>query len=310
MKIVFMGTPDFAANILRALREADFEIAGVVTQPDKPAGRKKEPQPSPVKKEAESIGCPILQPVRVREPEAIHALAELKPDMIVVAAFGQIIPKEILDMPPYGCINVHASLLPAYRGASPIQQAIRDGLSETGVTIMKMDEGLDTGDIISSIRVPIDREETGGSLFDKLSHAGSVLLAETIPAILEGTAVCTPQPKESPTPYAAMLTKKMGKIDWSCPAEEIERQCRAMNPWPCTYTGLDGKILKIWQAHVEKPDLQGEAGTILRQDRKGIYVQTGRGILCLDEVQLEGRKRMSTSDFIRGYVIRHNRFDA
>ncbi len=309
MNIVFMGTPDFASGILEALRDGDYHIAGVVTQPDKPVGRKKEPVPSPVKKVALEIGCPILQPVKVREAESVQAIRALEPDLIVVAAFGQIISKEILDIPKFGCINVHASLLPAYRGAAPIQQAILDGREESGVTIMKMSEGLDTGDMISKIVVPIEKKETGGSLFDKLAKAGAELLIKTIPTIVDGSAVYTPQPEESTTPYAAMLTKAMGKIDWNNTAETIERQCRAMNPWPCTYTGLDGKNLKIWECHVEKADLEGEAGTILRQDRKGIYVQTGRGILCLDEVQMEGRKRMKTADFVRGYVLRHNKFD-
>ncbi|MDO4478239.1 MAG: methionyl-tRNA formyltransferase [Lachnospiraceae bacterium] len=309
MNVVFMGTPDFASGILKALHEAGYTISGVVTQPDKPVGRKKEPVAGPVKQEALAIGCPIFQPVKVRTPESVEEVAAMKPDLIVVAAFGQIIPKSILDMPKYGCINVHASLLPDYRGASPIQRAILDGRKETGVTIMRMNEGLDTGDIISKVVIPIDQEETGGSLFDKLAEAGAKLLLDTIPTIVDGTATYEPQPEKSPTPYAAMLTKAMGRIDWTQSAEEIERQVRAMNPWPSAYSTLDGKGFKIWKAHVEKPDMEGEPGSILRQDRKGLYVQTGHGVLCIDEVQMESRKRMTTADFFRGYVIRSDRFE-
>lgn len=307
MKIMFMGTPDFASGVLNALVEAGHEIVGVVTQPDRPKGRKKEPMPSPVKVEALKLGCPILQPEKIRAEEAVKDVLAIEADMIVVAAFGQIIPKSILDAPKYGCINVHASLLPMYRGSSPIQTCILDGMTETGVTIMKMDEGLDTGDIISQCVVPIASDETGGSLFDKLAEAGAKLLVETIPTIADGTAVYTKQEGESS--YAKMLKKEMGAINWSDSAAHIDCQIRAMNPWPCAYTRLDGHVMKIWRAHVEKPEMSGEPGVILRQDRKGIYVQTGQGVLCLDEVQLEGRKRLPTAEFIKGYVIRHNAFE-
>ena len=310
MKIVFMGTPDFASGILKALFEAGYEIAGVVTQPDRPKGRKKELVPSPVKEEALKIGCPILQPLKIRDEEAVKAVLELGADAIVVAAFGQIIPKAILEAPRYGCLNVHASLLPSYRGASPIQTALADGCAETGVTIMQMDEGLDTGDVISQAVVEIATDETGGSLFDKLAAEGAALLIETLKAIEAGTAVRTPQPKESPTPYCRMLKKEQGRIDWTKPAKEIERLIRAMDPWPSAFTSLDGKTLKIWKAHVVKEEERagsGDCGRIVRQDRKGIYVRCAEGILCLDEVQMEGRKRLMVSEFVKGYVIRNDR---
>ena len=309
MRVVFMGTPDFAVGVLAALADAGYEMAGVVTQPDRPRGRKKEILPGPVKEEALRRGIPVLQPVRVRRPEAVEEIRALKPDLIVVAAFGQIIPKEILGMPRYGCLNVHASLLPAYRGAAPIQHAILDGCAETGVTIMRMNEGLDTGDIISQCRVPITEETTGGSLFEELAAAGAKLLIETIPHVAAGTAVYKKQPAESTTPYAALISKESGEIDWSADAESIERKVRGMNPWPSAWTHLDGHILKIWKAHVEKHGEKGpeeEIGRIVRQDAKGLYIRTGSGILVPEELQLEGRKRMRASDFLRGYTIRNN----
>ena len=311
MKIVFMGTPDFAAGILKAIHAAGHEVTGVVTQPDKPKGRKKELVPSPVKEEALAIGCPVLQPARIRAEEAKAAVMALEADAVVVAAFGQIIPKEILEWPKYGCLNVHASLLPAYRGASPIQSALLAGVSQTGVTIMQMDEGLDTGAILTQKAVPIDSDETGGSLFDKLAGTGAELLVETLKSLEEGRIEPQPQPAESTTPYCGILKKEAGRIDWSKDAEAIERQVRAMDPWPSAFTLLDGKTLKIWKAHVEKAGESGpeEPGRILRQDRKGIYVRCGSGILCLDELQMEGRKRMPTSEFVKGYVIRCDRME-
>lgn len=309
MNIVFMGTPDFAVGSLKALHEAGHTITGVVTQPDRPKGRKKEPAPCAVKMEAEKLGLPVYQPARVRNPEAIEHIREMKPDLIVVAAFGQIIPKEILDLPEYGCINVHASLLPAYRGAAPIQHAILDGLDETGVTIMLMNEGLDTGDILASRTVPITPDTTGGSLFDQLAKEGASLLAETIPGIVSGSIHPTPQPEKSTTPYASMISKNMGRIDWTKDAVYIERLVRAMDPWPSAWTYLDGKILKIWKAHVEKTDLQGDeahTGKVVRQDARGFYIQTGIGILVPEEVQIEGRKRMTAAEFLRGFIIRDN----
>lgn len=242
MKIVYMGTPDFAVPPLRAMAEAGYEIVGVVTQPDKPKGRGKTLMPTPVKEEAMKYSIPVYQPVKVREPEFMQTLKELNPDIIVVAAFGQIIPRAILELPRFGCINIHASLLPKYRGAAPIQQAVIDGEKESGVTIMKMGEGLDTGDMIAKVKVPLAPEETGGSLFDKLAEAGAKLLVETLPSIFDGTAVYEKQAEESPTPYAAMITKQMGLMDFTKSAAVLERLVRGMNPWPSAYTFLNGKL--------------------------------------------------------------------
>ena len=212
MRIVFMGTPDFAVPTLTALIEGGHEVVAVVTQPDKPKGRGKAVLMTPVKEKAIEYEIPVYQPVKVRDPEFVELLKTLAPDAIVVVAFGQILPKSILDLPKYGCVNVHASLLPKYRGAAPIQQAVIDGEKESGVTIMRMGTGLDTGDMISKIVVPIAKDETGGTLFDKLAEAGAKLLVETLPHIFDGTAVYEKQPEESPTPYAGMITKQMGLI--------------------------------------------------------------------------------------------------
>ncbi|WP_373216060.1 methionyl-tRNA formyltransferase [Ruminococcus sp. 5_1_39BFAA] len=304
MRIVYMGTPDFAVAPLRAIAEAGYEVAGVVTQPDKPKGRGKALMPTPVKEEALKYNIPVFQPAKVRAPEFQEVLRELAPDAIVVAAFGQIIPKSILELPKYGCINIHASLLPKYRGAAPIQHAVIDGEKESGVTIMKMGEGIDTGDMISKVIVPITPEETGGSLFDKLSQAGADLLVETLPHIFDGTAVYEKQPEESPTPYAAMITKQMGGLDFTKSAHELERLVRGMNPWPSAYTFLNGKTLKVWKSCVEESsDTDAQPGTVLFTDKKGIHVACGANVLVLQEVQLEGKKRMEADAFLRGYNI-------
>lgn len=310
MNVVFMGTPDFAVGTLQAIAGAGYHIAGVVTQPDKPKGRKKQVLPGPVKEEAEKLGLSVFQPKRVKDPEAVETIRSMKPDLIVVAAFGQIIPKEILDMPQYGCINVHASLLPAYRGAAPIQHAILDGRKETGVTIMRMNEGLDTGDIIAEESCGIRGDETGGSLFDRLASLGADLLIRTIPSILDGSASYTPQPEKSTTAYAAMIKKEDGLIDWKRPTDEIERTVRAMNPWPSAFSYLDGKLLKIWKVHIltegEASGFEKDAdpGSILGDCREHLCVAAGDGILSLDEIQIAGKKRMPAANFLRGYRIR------
>lgn len=303
MNIVYMGTPDFAVPPLRAMAEAGYQVTAVVTQPDKPKGRGKTLMPTPVKEEAQKHGISVYQPVKVRNPEFVKVLENLNPDIIVVAAFGQIIPKEILMLPKYGCINIHASLLPKYRGAAPIQQAVIDGEKESGVTIMKMGEGLDTGDMIAKVVVPITGEETGGSLFDKLSVAGAELLVKTLPSIFDGTAVYEKQPEESPTPYAAMITKKMGLLDFTKSAEELERLVRGLNPWPSAYTFLNGKTLKVWKSRVSEESSSFEPGTVISADKIGIYVACGKNILVLTEIQLEGKKRMDTDAFLRGYPV-------
>lgn len=304
MRVVFMGTPDFAVGTLQAILDAGHEVTGVVTQPDKSKGRSKALIPTPVKALALEYGLEVYQPTRIRNEEAIEKVREMKPDVIVVVAFGQIIPKEILEMAPYGCLNVHASLLPAYRGAAPIQWAVLNGDKETGVTIMRMDEGLDTGDMIAKVIVPLEEKETSETLFDKLAEEGAKLLVETLPKVASGEAVYEKQPEESTTPYACMIKKQMGEVDWKRPAVELERLVRGMNSWPSAYTSVDGKTLKIWDSSVEEPDRTGNPGEILKADKTGIYVQTGQGVLVLKEVQLEGKKRMTVDAFLRGYVLK------
>ena len=306
MRVVFMGTPDFAVGTLEALIAEGHESRAVVTQPDKPKGRGKTLMPTPVKEVALKHEIPVLQPVKVREPEFVEQLRTMEPDVIVVAAFGQIISRDLLELPKYGCINVHASLLPAYRGAAPIQWAVINGDRESGVTIMRMNEGLDTGDMIDKVVVPLAEDETGGSLFEKLSHAGARLCVKVLEDLESGRAVCTPQPEESTTAYAAMITKKMGEICWQRPAEEIEQLIRGLNPWPSAYTYLDNKSLKLWKATVEKAEEETEnavPGQVIRADKNGLCICTGDGILNVLELQLEGKKRMETAAFLRGYSI-------
>ena len=301
MKIIFMGTPDFAVGTLRSLVEAGHEITLVVSQPDKPKGRGHAMVPTPVKAVAEELGIPVFQPVKIREAKDV--LEKTEADVCVVAAFGQIIPASILHMKKYGCINVHASLLPKYRGAAPIQWAVIDGEKESGVTIMQMDEGLDTGDMLAKAIVPLDEKETGGSLFDKLSEAGGRLCVETL-AKLEKGEITPEKQGESPTAYASMLDKKMGNIDWNKSAVVIERLVRGLNPWPSAYTHLDGKTLKIWACDVlPQSASKGESGEILEVTKDAIHVQTGDGILVLREIQLAGKARMDAGAFLRGYKV-------
>ena len=306
MKIVFMGTPDFAVPTLEALYQSRHEVAAVVTQPDKPKGRGKAMAMPPVKEKALEYGIPVYQPVRVRKDEAFFAeLTKIQPDVIVVIAFGQILPKEILEMPKYGCVNVHASLLPKYRGAAPIQWAVIDGEKESGVTTMQMDAGLDTGDMLLKETVALEEKETGGSLFDKLSEVGAQLLIKTLEALENGTVTAQKQPAESPTPYAAMLTKKQGEIDWNQDAKKIECLIRGLNPWPSAYTHYRGKTLKIWDAQVEPEDSKEKAGfgTAVKVTKNDLVIQTANGLLSLKEVQPEGKKRMEVDAFLRGYPV-------
>ena len=286
---------------LRSLAEAGHEITLVVSQPDKPKGRGHAMVPTPVKVVAEELGIPVFQPVKIREAKDV--LEKTEADVCVVAAFGQIIPASILHMKKYGCINVHASLLPKYRGAAPIQWAVIDGEKESGVTIMQMDEGLDTGDMLAKAIVPLDEKETGGSLFDKLSEAGGRLCVETL-AKLEKGEITPEKQGESPTAYASMLDKKMGNIDWNKSAVVIERLVRGLNPWPSAYTHLDGKTLKIWACDVlPQSASKGESGEILEVTKDAIHVQTGDGILVLREIQLAGKARMDAGAFLRGYKV-------
>ena len=302
MKIIFMGTPDFAVGTLEALITSGYEIALVVTQPDKPQGRKMELTPPPVKVCALQHGLEIYQPTRVREQSSMEYLKKYEPDMIVVAAFGQILPKELLELPKYGCINVHASLLPNYRGSAPIQWSILNGDAETGVTIMQMDTGIDTGDMIAKRTVPIEEEDTGGSLFDKLAEVGAKLLVDTIPSIVDGTATYTKQDEACAT-KVGMIQKSQGVIDFHRSAQEINCQIRALNPWPSAYTKLHGKTLKIWKAKVVAADGNYKPGTVARITKDELCIATGEGLLSVLEVQLEGKKRMATADFLRGVTL-------
>ncbi len=334
MKIVFMGTPDFAVGALDALLKAGHEVTAVVTKPDKESGRDRKVQASPVKKYAQEHGLMIFQPTKIKAQESVIRLRQYEADIFVVAAYGQILSKEILEMPKYGCINIHASLLPKYRGAAPIQWAILNGDEVTGVTIMQMDEGLDTGDILAAKEVLIEQTDTGESLFDKLSAAGAELLVETLP-LIEAGKISPVEQDEGKATHVKMLTKEMGKIDWNRDAAALGRLVRGMNSWPSAYCGFRGKTLKIWKAEVseepqkveknpveealhsvgrslleiivkeaasaEKPHKPGE---VLSVAKDSITVQTGNGSLILKEVQLEGKRRMPVYDFLLGYPVK------
>lgn len=302
MRVIFMGTPDFSVGTLEALIQAGHQVVLAVTQPDKPRGRGGKRQFPPVKETALEHGIPVFQPRKVREPENIEELKKYQADVIVVVAFGQILPREILELTPYGCINVHASLLPSYRGAAPIQWAVINGETVSGVTTMQMDEGLDTGDMLLKTEVPLEPEETGGSLHDKLAAAGASLCVRTLKALEEGTV--TPKKQgESPTAYASMLKKEMGEIRWEDPAISIERLIRGLNPWPSAYTGWQDKTMKIWEAEVLEEDSGQEPGTVVRVDKDGFLVQTGKGLLKVTALQIPGKKRMEADAFLRGYSM-------
>ena len=300
MKIIFMGTPDFAAASLEALIDSRHEIQAVVTQPDKPKGRKGELTPSPVKVIAKREGIKVYQPLKVRDEEFVDTLRAYNPDVMVVVAFGQIIPLSILKMPKYGCVNIHGSLLPKYRGAAPIQWAVLDGEKETGITTILMDEGIDTGDILLKKTIKIDADETSGSLFDKLKALGAETILETLDELEKGSITPTKQ-GESPTAYAKMLTKAMGLIDFTRSAKELDCFVRGMDPWPSAYTLLAGKTLKLWKVRaVEK---SGKAGSVIEIGKESFTIACGEGAIEVLEVQLEGKKRMSAGDFLKGSTL-------
>lgn len=303
MKVIFMGTPDFSVGTLKALVEAGHEVVLAVTQPDKPKGRGKEMQFTPVKECATEYGIPVYQPKRIREPECVQVLRNYEADIMVVVAFGQILPKEILEMCPYGCVNVHASLLPKYRGAAPIQWAIIDGEEVTGVTTMQMNEGLDTGDMLLKTEVAIEPKETGGSLHDKLSEAGATLCVETLKALEAHTITPIPQ-GEMTTAYAKMLDKQLGNIDWKKSATEIERLIRGLSPWPSAYTSWNGNVMKIWDASALEETERNVPGMIVRVEKDAFYIQTGSGLLKVSELQIPGKKRMDAGAFLRGYQVK------
>ncbi|HTH19676.1 MAG TPA: methionyl-tRNA formyltransferase [Candidatus Udaeobacter sp.] len=297
MRIVFIGTGEIGAPTLRALLNAEHEVAAVVTQPDKPVGREQRIEPPPIKKEIATTGIPVLQPPRIKDPQAIEEVRRLTPDVIVVAAYGQILPREVLEIPRLACLNLHASLLPRWRGAAPIQAAIAAGDSETGITVMYMAEGLDTGDILWQRSVEILPNDTGGSLHDRLAQVAPEALLESLQLVAAANAPRIPQDNAFAT-YAPKLKREHGQIDWSESAEAIERKVRAYNPWPGAFMKVDGQNLKVFSASVV--DLNGEPGEILRSD-KDLIIATGKGALSLTEVQLEGKRRMIAAKFLRGH---------
>ncbi|WP_308723163.1 methionyl-tRNA formyltransferase [Paenibacillus polysaccharolyticus] len=313
MNIVFMGTPEFAVPSLDMLMAEGYHVVGVVTQPDKPQGRKKVLTPTPVKAAAERHGLPVFQPVKLRDPEAVARLAEWKPDLIVTAAFGQILPKAVLDMPVRGCVNVHGSLLPKYRGGAPIQRSIINGESVTGVTLMYMAEGLDTGDMISRVEVPITDEDTSGTMFAKLSEAGSKLLQAEMPRLIAGETTAVPQNDEEAS-YARNLTREDEKMDWNRTSRELFNQIRGLVPFSGAFTMWDEQVFKVWAAC--NPDQvaneassvssagQAEPGTVLQLNKSGIEIKTGNGSLWLTEVQPAGKKVMQAADFARGGTLK------
>jgi methionyl-tRNA formyltransferase len=306
MRLIFMGTPELAAVSLRRLiATPEFQIAAVVTQPDQPKGRGLKLTPSPVKEVALQSNLPVLQPQRAREENFIQQLAELKPDLIAVAAYGQILPKAILDLPRFGCLNVHTSLLPKYRGAAPIQHSILNGDAETGVTIMKMDVGLDTGDILTQERTPIEPSDNSQTLHDRLANLGADLLARTIPQFVSGAVQPRPQPAEGVT-HAAKIKKQDGEIDWRQPARIIWNRVRALVPWPGAFTHLSAQphphLLKIWTA--EPMDRSGAPGQILQADKHGIIVGCGAGALKISSLQREGGRRLTAAEFLAGHPLK------
>ncbi|SDM63681.1 methionyl-tRNA formyltransferase [Fictibacillus solisalsi] len=298
MKIVFMGTPYFSVGVLRRLVEDGYEIAAVVTQPDKPQGRKKEIKPTPVKEEAMKHGIPVLQPKKLRAE--YEEVLSFQPDLIVTAAYGQILPSEILEAPQYGCVNVHASLLPEYRGGAPIHQSIIDGKAETGVTIMYMVDKLDAGDILTQVKVPIEEKDHVDSMFQKLSIAGAELLSKTLPDLIEGRLTPIKQ-DESKVTYAYNISREQEEIDWSKSGEAIYNQIRGMHPWPVAFTRLNGQLLKVWWGKKVKTGTEAEPGTVLETNKEGVVVKTGNstGILITD-LQPAGKKRMAATQFLQG----------
>lgn len=295
LKVVFMGSPDFSLPSLRALADK-YDVVGVVTQPDRASGRGRELKAPPVKTLALELGIPVIQPEKLRQPEAMEQLRAWNPDIIIVAAFGQILRKDVLELPRYGCINVHASLLPRWRGAAPINAAILHGDAETGVTIMQMDVGLDTGPMLSKRSIPLTRQDTAGSVFDRLSTLGADLLVETLPDYLSGKLTPSPQPEEGVT-YAPMLKKEEGRLDFTHPAEELERRVRAFNPWPGVFMDFDGTLLKVHRARVRAGDV-AVGQRLIDQDQPAIGA--GGGLLILEEVQPAGKKAMSGKSFLAG----------
>lgn len=309
LRIIFAGTPDFAARHLDALLSSGHKVVGVFTQPDRPAGRGKKLMPSPVKVLAEEHGLPIYQPASLRPQENQQLVADLNADVMVVVAYGLILPKAVLDMPRLGCVNVHGSLLPRWRGAAPIQRSLWAGDAETGVTIMKMDVGLDTGDMLYKLACPITNKDTSATLYDKLADLGPQGLIETLQQLADNTA--TPEVQdEALVTYAEKLSKEEAQLDWSLSAAQLERCIRAFNPWPMSWMMIDDQPVKVWKASVIDGDTSEEPGTIIEVSKQGIQVATAKGILNLESLQPAGKKAMSAQDLLnsrREWFIPGNR---
>lgn len=302
MKVVYMGTPDFAVKPLCALVEADYEVVGVFTQPDKPVGRKAVLTPPPVKVVALENNIPVYQPDSLKNGVGLKILEELKPDVVIVVAYGKILPKDFLEYPKYGCINIHGSILPEYRGAAPIQRSVIDGKEYAGVTSMQMDVGLDTGDMLLVEKTKIGENETSGELYKRLTVIGASLLIETLDKLVKGEITPVKQNDDEST-YAAMLDKSMSAVDWSKPAFEIHNQIRGLDPWPVAQTVLDGKNLKLFRSCVVDDLGIGEAGeAVVLKNGLGVFCGDGKAVL-INEVQYEGKKRMNAADFFRGHSI-------
>lgn len=299
ISIIFMGTPAFSAPILRMLHEEGYNILAVVTQPDRPVGRKRILTPPPVKEEALTLGLPVIQPEKLRDSEALQQIIALQPDLIVTAAFGQILPATLLETPRLGCINVHASLLPKYRGGAPIHQAVIDGEKETGVTIMYMVEKLDAGDMISQRAIPIETQDHTGLLFDKLSLVGRDLLKETLPSIIDGTNQRVVQ-DESQVTFASNISREQERINWAHTADQVYNLIRGLHPWPTAYTTLQGHNVKVWWAQIGTSDKTGAPGEVVAINKDHFEVATTAGTIAIYDLQVAGKKRMTAEDYLNG----------
>lgn len=302
LRIIFMGTPDFAATILKTLIEGPDEVVAVITQPDKAKGRGKKITPPPTKVLAESTGIPVHQPTKIKTEEFYNGLLTYQPDLIVVAAYGRILPKKLLELAPLGCINVHGSLLPQYRGAAPIQWSVINGEKQAGVTIIQMNEGMDTGDILLKSTIDMDLDETAGSLYEKLAELGSKTLLKAITGIKDGTVIAIEQNHEHAT-VAPMLKKDDGLIDWQKDAVEIECLIRGLDPWPTAFCFLNSKRLRLFKPEVLHKDSDAQPGTVLQADKRGLLIACGSNSLLIKEIQPEGKKRMAVDSFLCGHTI-------